>query len=116
VASYIRKVRRLKPSQVLNIPLAVVLTKFDTVLNHKSFGPQALIKENSLHIQNGKVDETRIKQVHEEIQYWLEEIGEGAFISTLESHFKEFYFFVFQTTMVLSEMYIPCRKFIHIGC
>jgi hypothetical protein len=93
VATYIKTARGLKTTQVLNIPVAVVLTKFDTVITHKSFGPQALIKEKSLNIHNGKVDGTGIKQVHDEIQYWLEEIGEGAFINTLDSHFKEFNFF-----------------------
>jgi hypothetical protein len=93
VANYIKTARGLKSSQVLNIPVAVVLTKFDTVINHQSFGSQAIIKEKSLHIRSGKVDETGIKQVHDEIEYWLEEIGEGAFIAALESHFKEFCFF-----------------------
>jgi hypothetical protein len=93
VASYIKTARGLKTSQILNIPVAVVLTKFDTVINHKSFGDQALIKEKSLHIRSGKVDETGMKQVHDEIESWLEDIGEGAFINALESHFKEFYFF-----------------------
>jgi hypothetical protein len=93
VAEYIKTARGIKTSQMLNIPVAVVLTKFDTVINHKSFGPQALIKEKSLNIHNGKVDESGLKQVHDEIQFWLEDIGEGAFIAAIESHFKEFHFF-----------------------
>jgi hypothetical protein len=78
---------------MLTIPVAVVLTKFDTLINHKSFGSQALIKDGSLNIRDGKVDTTEIEQVDAEIRHFLEEIGEGTFISTLESHFKEFYFF-----------------------
>jgi hypothetical protein len=93
VATYIKTARGLKTTQILNIPVAVVLTKFDTVINHKSFGPQALIKEKSLNIHNGKIDESGLKQVHDEIQFWLEDIGEGAFIAAIESHFKEFHFF-----------------------
>jgi hypothetical protein len=93
VAAYIKAARGIKTNKRLNIPVAVVLTKFDTILNHKSFGPQALIKGKSLNISNGKVDTTEIAQVHGEICNWLCEIGEDAFINTLESHFKEFYFF-----------------------
>jgi hypothetical protein len=93
VAEYIKAARGIKTSLMLNIPVAVVLMKFDTLLNHKSFGPQALIKSRSLSIRNGKIDTTEIEEVDTEIRNWLNEIGEGAFINTLESHFKEFYFF-----------------------
>jgi hypothetical protein len=93
VAAYIKAARGIKSNKMLDIPVAVVLTKFDTILNHKSFGPQALIRGKSLNTSNGKVDTTEIEQVDDEIRNWLYEIGEGAFISALESHFKEFYFF-----------------------
>ncbi len=93
VATYIKAARGIKSTKMLDIPVAAVLTKFDTILNHKSFGPQALIRGKSLNIRNGKVDTTEIKQVDGEIRNWLYKIGEGAFISALESHFKEFYFF-----------------------
>jgi hypothetical protein len=93
VAVYIKAARGIKSNKMLNIPVAVVLTKFDTILEHKSFGPQALIRGKSLNISNGKVDTTEIEQVDGEIRNWLYEIGEGAFIASLESHFKEFYFF-----------------------
>ncbi|MDR1841212.1 MAG: hypothetical protein LBQ86_04715 [Holophagales bacterium] len=93
VAAYIKAARGIKSTRILDIPVAVVLTKFDTILNHKSFGPQALIRGRSLNIRDGKVNSTEIAQVDGEIRNWLYEIGEGAFISALESHFKEFYFF-----------------------
>lgn len=93
VASYIKAARGIKATKVLDIPVAVVLTKFDTILNHKAFGPQALIKNKSLTVRNGRVDTTEISQVDEEIRNWLYEIGEGAFIDALDSHFKEYYFF-----------------------
>jgi len=93
VATYIKAARGIRTTQVLKIPVAVVLTKFDTILSHKSFGPQALIKGKSINIQNGKLDTTEIEQVDGEIRNWLYEIGEGSFITALESHFKEFYFF-----------------------
>ena len=93
VAAYIKAARGIKSTQILNIPVAVVLTKFDTLLSHKDFAPNALIKSPSLTIRDGKVDMTEIQQVHEEIQNWLYGIEEGAFINALQSHFKEFYFF-----------------------
>ncbi|MCD8344914.1 MAG: hypothetical protein LUC38_03005 [Oscillospiraceae bacterium] len=93
VASYIKAARGIKSSKILDIPVAVVLTKFDTILNHKAFGPQTLIRNKSLTVRNGQVDMTEISQVDEEIRNWLYEIGEGAFIDALDSHFKEYYLF-----------------------
>ena len=93
VAEYIKSARGIKSTQMLNIPVAVVLTKFDTILTHKSFGQHALIKSSSMNIRNGKVEITEIQQVDEEICNWLNEIGESAFINALHAHFKEFYFF-----------------------
>jgi hypothetical protein len=93
VAKYIESARGIKSTQILNIPVAVVLTKFDTILTHKSFAQHALIKSQSRIIRDGKVDITEIQQVDGEIRNWLNEIGEAAFIGALHSHFKEFYFF-----------------------
>lgn len=93
VATYIKTARGIRATKMLDIPVAVVLTKFDTLINHKAFGPQTLIRNRSLTIRDGKVDMSEIKQVDQEIRNWLYQIGEGAFIDTLDSHFKEYYFF-----------------------
>lgn len=93
VATYIKAARGIKDTQVLKIPVAIVLTKFDTILSHKSFGPSALIKSSSLNARDGKVDMAGIQQVNDEICNWLDEIGEGSFITAIQSNFKEFYFF-----------------------
>jgi hypothetical protein len=93
VAAYIKAARGIKSSKMLDIPIAVVLTKFDTILSHKAFGQNALIKSPSLNIRDGRVDITEIQQVDGEIRNWLAEIGESSFINALHSHFKEFYFF-----------------------
>jgi len=93
VAAYIKAARGIKSTQLLNIPVAVVLTKFDTILSHRSFGQQALIKKPSLTLRDGKVDITEIQQIDEEIRNWLAEIGEGAVINALHAQFKQFYFF-----------------------
>lgn len=93
MATYIKAARGINATTMLDIPVAVVLTKFDTLINHKGFGPQALIRNRSLTVRDGKVDMTEIKQVDQEIRNWLYQIGEGTFIDTLDSHFKEYYFF-----------------------
>jgi hypothetical protein len=93
VVQYIKAARGIKANQLLDIPVAVVLTKFDTLLTHKAFGSQALIKSPSLNIRNGKVDLTEMRQVSEEIQNFLNEIDEGEFINAIRSQFKEFLFF-----------------------
>ena len=93
VADYIKTARGIKSTKMLDIPVAVVLTKFDTILNHDAFGPQATIREKSLTVKDGTIDMTEIKQVDAEIRDWLEQIGEVAFIDALDSNFKEYCFF-----------------------
>jgi len=93
VAKYIKIALGKDPAKILDIPVAVVLTKFDTVIGHKSFGSDAVIKKKSKLVRDGQVDITEIKEVDDEIRHWLIEIGENALIGTLEGHFKEFYFF-----------------------
>lgn len=93
VAMYIKAARGIKAGKMLDIPVAVVLTKFDTLIDHKVFGSQALIRNQSLTVRDGRVDLAEIQQVDQEIRNWLYQIEEGAFIDTLDSHFKEYYFF-----------------------
>ena len=93
VATYIKSARGIKETKALDIPVAVVLTKFDTILNHRAFGPQALIRNSSMTVRNGMVDMAEIQQVDAEIRNWLEQMGEGAFIDAIASHFNKFYFF-----------------------
>lgn len=93
VALYIKSARGIRTEKLLDIPVAVVLTKFDMLLSHHGFAHNALVKSPSLTVRGGKVDTTEIKQVHEEIQNWLFSIDEGAFVNVLKSHFTEFYFF-----------------------
>ena len=93
VATYIKSARGIKETKILQIPIAVVLTKFDTIINHSSFSEEAVIKKPSLNVRNGKISMEAIKQVDEEIRAWLCEIGESSFIDALTSNFKEFFFF-----------------------
>ena len=93
LATYIKSARGIKASKTLDIPVAIVLTKFDALLQHPAFGPQALIKKRSLAIRNGVISLSEIQQVDAEIRNWLTEIGEQSFITALESQFSDFVFF-----------------------
>ena len=93
VAQYIKSVRGISSARKLDIPVAVVLMKIDTVLDHPAFGPNALIRSRSMSVLNGKVNLSEIRQVDGEIRNWLMQIGEQGFIETISSHFSEFYFF-----------------------
>ena len=91
LANYIKTARGIDTRKLLNIPVAVVLTKFDTLKN--AFGPNDLISRTSMNVRDGKISMEEIQQVDEEIRNWLETIGERSFIDALESNFKEFLFF-----------------------
>jgi len=91
LADYIKTARGLDTRKLLKIPVAVVLTKFDTV--KKSFSENDLITRPSMNVVNGKISMEEIQQIDEEIRNWLEKINERSFIDALESHFKEFHFF-----------------------
>ena len=90
VAAYIKAARGLNTNKMLTIPVAVVLTKFDTILQLDSLPAGAVVRKPSMTFSRGKVNLTEISQV---IRDWLYGIGEGSFIAALESNFKNFYFF-----------------------
>jgi len=93
LATYIKAARGISSNKILNIPVAVILTKFDTILSHRSFGPGAIIRNPSLTIRDGRVNLAEIQQIDAEIRNWLEQIDEGSFINALKANFSEFYFF-----------------------
>lgn len=93
VASYIRTAKGVGDNKILSVPIAVVLTKFDTILLHNSFSPDALVKKSSLTVENGVINDSEFKQVNDEIRSWLYDIGEGSFVESLVSNFKDFCFF-----------------------
>lgn len=93
LAAYIKIARGMSTDKLLTIPVAVVLTKFDTILQLESLPASAVVRKPSMAFSNGKVNMTEISQVNEEIRSWLYDIGEGSFIAALESNFKKFYFF-----------------------
>lgn len=93
ISLYLKRMSGIKPSKKLNIPVAVILTKFDAIWDHPAFGPNALVKHKKLGITNGKVNWNEIDQVHEEIKHWLYAVGENGFVKTLEANFKDYKLF-----------------------
>ena len=95
IADYIRAMnpRKYKAGAFINIPVAVVMSKFDTVWNHPSFGDNPLVRNPSLTISDGKISETEINQVHEEVEDWLKSINEDGLLRALEANFPNHKFF-----------------------
>jgi len=91
LADYIKTARGINVNKILKLPIAIVLTKFDTVKN--SFSENDLVRSPSVSVRNGKVSMEEIQQVDEEIRNWLNNIGEGSFIDALDSHFSDYHFF-----------------------
>ena len=89
MANTLINIKGLKTGSVLKMPIAVVLTKFDTVVNHPAFA-NAKVKTPSLSIENGKVREEEFAQIHNEIEHWLKAIGEKHFINALDANFAAF--------------------------
>ena len=93
VAKYIKIARGVPTERRLDVPVAVVLTKFDTILNHRLFPQDALVQSPSLSVIDGKINSNEFRQVDQEIRDWLYVINEGAFIDAIEADFREFQFF-----------------------
>jgi hypothetical protein len=93
VANYIKTARGIKVTKKLKIPIAVVLTKFDTIISHPEFGEEAVIKKSGSNVRAGKVSMEDIQMVHDEIESWLRNIGEGSFIDAIDANFNDFHFF-----------------------
>ena len=94
MARYLRNACDIRTDKLLSVPVAVVLTKFDIVLNHPSFANAATVKHASLLVDSeGRVNEGEFAAVDREIHDWLTLIGEEAFIRALEANFKDMRFF-----------------------
>lgn len=93
VASYIKGAIGMRQTKRISIPVAFVLTKFDTVLDHPAFGENALVKHPSEVFVDGEYKDTEAIQIDAEIKSWLNEIGEGAFIDAVEANFSNYRFF-----------------------
>ena len=93
----IQYIRRTNPKigfkNKIPMIMAVVLTKFDTLLSHPAFREDALVKNSSLTIRDGKISMEEIDAVHEEIKDWLYDVEEGEIIKQLDTNIQEYKFF-----------------------
>ena len=111
LANYIKAAQGLKASKQLSIPVAIVLTKFDTILSHKFFAQNALIKNPSLNVVKNQVNMNEFNQIDSEIHSWLLDMNEAPFIDALHSNFKELCFFgVSSFGQPPKEMGVLCDK------
>jgi len=93
VVSCIKQAFGIQENIKLKIPVAVVLTKFDTIIKHDSFDDDALVKKSSSIIRNGKFSMEEVVQIDKEIREWLNKIEEVSFVRSIEANFKTSYFF-----------------------
>jgi len=90
----IRELQHITGNAKLKIPVAVVFTKFDTILNkYPEFSQDALIRQPRLTVTNGVISMEEIEQVNAEIENWLYAIGEDGFLSALANNFEEYKLF-----------------------
>ena len=93
LANYIKSARGIRADKKIQTPAAIILTKFDTLLQHPNFAPNALIKQSCMTVRDGHVSDSEIQQIDEEIRRWLEDINERAFLDAIESNFTDFCYF-----------------------
>jgi len=94
LATTIRNMDYMSTGARLTMPVAVVLTKFDTIRNsYAAFNSSAIIHQPKLTTTNGKISMEEIDRVHNEIVEWLNQIGEESFLGDLNSHFTNFKLF-----------------------
>ena len=93
VIDYIKTARGIKTMNKIDIPVAVVFTKMDTVLSHPEFDNQMSVKNNKLPIRDEKVDSSELKQVDSEIRSWLLANGADELIRSFDLNFKEYMLF-----------------------
>ncbi|MCL2526770.1 MAG: hypothetical protein FWE42_00010 [Defluviitaleaceae bacterium] len=92
LAHNIKRARGIDIRKQLDIPVAVVITKFDMVINNSAFS-NSIIKSPGPAMQNGRVNMQELMDVHDVINYWLSEMKETAFIEAMHNNFSDFCFF-----------------------
>ena len=90
---FVRAANNLKPGKMLSFHFAIVLTKFDTMLQNKNFDFSSLVKKSTPSISNGRIDLAEINQVSKEICDWLQKIGESRIINAIAANCSMFKFF-----------------------
>ena len=90
LVNYLKEKRGIPENKPLEIPVAVVMTKFDTVISHPSFNNALVKRERGVGVRNKKVRVEEFDQVHDEIAHWLRTIGEQQFINSMDANFATF--------------------------
>ncbi|GHU52961.1 hypothetical protein AGMMS49975_09900 [Clostridia bacterium] len=93
IADKARGYRNLESGAILKMPVAVVLTKFDTVWHHSIFQSEPPAKNPGASILNGGLDIDRIKGRDDAIRAWLQAVKESEFLTALEANFDKFMLF-----------------------
>lgn len=94
LAHFLREVNGIRPSALLTKPaLAVVFSKFDTIINHPALANATAVKKPSYAHANGKLNMADIYTAHNEIAGFLEAVGEGQLLRTLNANFQTYKFF-----------------------
>lgn len=93
LAEYIRQIQGIKNTKKIDIPIAIVMTKFDVILQSESLPDNALLQKSSVPYSDGKVITGELEQIHTELKDWLCKMGEGSFITALDLEFKNYKFF-----------------------
>jgi len=92
VSTLIRRDRRMKDSQRINVPVAAVFSKFDAI---ESIIPQGTtIREPSPHCNVGHLVLQDSQNVHDEVKSLLRGWEESSFIANVETHYENHSYFV----------------------
>jgi hypothetical protein len=90
IAHFIKISCGLKPDALIKIPVAVIFTKMDTLMNDFKNRPVAM---QSPHGVNGFFNQSDARAVDNDIRSWLDASGESSIITALRANFSDFRFF-----------------------
>ena len=91
VTTLIRNSRGIKPGQAIDIPVAVTFSKLDALLPLATNA--VTLRQPSPHCQMGKFVVGDQQAVDAELRAFLEDWGEGAFVTDVQGNFKDASFF-----------------------
>lgn len=92
MAQYLRQALKKKSNELINKPVAVILTKFDVIMD-KMKDMQATVKHEKALAFTGTSMTSDLDSVNKEIRSWLEGQQEQQFLSALEANFGKIRFF-----------------------
>jgi hypothetical protein len=90
IASYIKDMSGIGVNKKINVPVAVIFTKMDALMNDFKNRP---VSQPSPHTDMGCFQYGDCRAVDNDIRSWLVSNNESSFISALEANFSEFIFF-----------------------